>query len=129
MFRDHRYRLLDEPYAVSFLTSPAPNAGVVARDRLEEMERLPELIKERAARVLAVAAHHGIRTLVLGAWGCGVFRNDPRGVADVFRDHLGPDGLFAGRFDRVTFAVFDRAPGQPNLTAFRAAFADVITSD
>jgi uncharacterized protein (TIGR02452 family) len=125
VFRDHQYRLLDEPYAVSFLTSPAPNAGVVARDRAEEMERLPELLRERAACVLAVAAHHGIRTLVLGAWGCGVFRNDPADVAEVFKDHLSSGGLFENRFDRVVFAVLDRTPGQPNLAAFRGAFGDV----
>ena len=32
--------------------------------------------------MLAVAAAHEHRVLVLGAWGCGVFRNDPALVAD-----------------------------------------------
>jgi hypothetical protein len=47
-----------------------------------------------AERVLAVAAHHGARRLVLGAWGCGVFRNDPREVADAFHAHLTAGGAF-----------------------------------
>src|SRR6202012_1418760 len=31
VYRDARYGLLEEPYRVSFLTSPAPNTGVIAR--------------------------------------------------------------------------------------------------
>jgi uncharacterized protein (TIGR02452 family) len=53
---------------------------------------------------------HDQRALVLGAWGCGVFRNDPAVVADVFAGLL-EDG-FAAAFDRVTFAVLDRGEGR-----------------
>ncbi len=52
----------------------------------------------------AVAGH---RTLLLGGWGCGVFRNDPALVADAFGVLLSSD-RFSGAFDHVTFAVFDR---------------------
>lgn len=123
VYRDVRYRLLETPYRLAFLTSPAPNAGVLARDRLSEAAALPELLAARAARVLAVAAHHGRRTLVLGAWGCGVFRNDPVHVAEAFRRNLADGGTFAGIFDRIVFAVLDKGSGGPNLSAFRAAFA------
>jgi uncharacterized protein (TIGR02452 family) len=122
VYRDVRYRLLETPYRLAFLTSPAPNAGVIARDRPSEAAALPGLLTARAARVLAVAAHHGRRSLVLGAWGCGVFRNDPAVVADAFRRNLADGGAFAGVFDRVVFAVLDKGSGGPNLSAFRAAF-------
>lgn len=46
------------------------------------------MLHQRAERVLAVAAHHGARQLVLGAWGREVFRNDPREVAEAFHAHL-----------------------------------------
>ncbi|HEY3866875.1 MAG TPA: TIGR02452 family protein [Actinocrinis sp.] len=120
VFRDEHYALLERPYQVSFLTSPAPNAGAAERDR---RDRIPALLAERAARVLAVAAHHGQRRLVLGAWGCGVFRNDPTVVACAFRDLLTGAGRFAGAFEHVVFAVLDRGAGRANLAAFRAAFA------
>lgn len=128
VYRDVRYRLLDEPYRVAFLTSPAPNAGVLARWNPADTAVLPELLTERAARVLAVAAHHGRHSLVLGAWGCGVFRNDPGQVAAAFQRNLSVGGRFEGAFDRIVFAVFDKSAGQPNLAAFRGTFgsADAV---
>ena len=88
---------------------------------------LPDLLAERAARVLAVAARHGCRSLILGAWGCGVFRNDPTQVAAAFRGNLADGGRFAGAFDRIVFAVFDKSAGRPNLAAFRGTFGSTGT--
>ncbi|MGP4097874.1 TIGR02452 family protein [Nonomuraea sp. KM90] len=114
-------RLLREPYPVSFLTSPAPNAGQVLRRDPGRGESVLRALRERAGRVLAVAAHHGARRLVLGAWGCGVFRNDPREVAGVFHEHL--TGAYAAVFDQVVFAVWDRTPESANRAAFADRFA------
>lgn len=122
VYRDDGYRLLDEPYQVSFLTCAAPNAGAIARSRPGDTAGIPRILAARAARILAVAARHRGRALVLGAWGCGVFRNDPAQVAEAFRANVSR-GRFAGVFDHITFAVLDHAPGQPNLTAFRGTFA------
>lgn len=116
-------RLLAEPYLVSFLTSPAPNAGQMLRHDPGARERIRQALHERAGRVLAVAAHHGARALVLGAWGCGVFRNDPREVAAAFHAHLAGDGAFAAVFGRVVFAVWDRMPDSANRAAFAERFA------
>lgn len=120
VFRDDPGRLLEEPYEVAFLTAAAPNKGAI-RER-SEVVGIPAVLRRRTAKVLAVAHHHGHRRLVLGAWGCGVFRNDPTTVADAFAGALLGDGVFAGRFDHVVFAIWDVAPGAPRLAAFRAAF-------
>jgi uncharacterized protein (TIGR02452 family) len=77
------------------------------------------ILAVRARRVLAVAAAHGHRRLVLGAWGCGVFRNDPAMVAGAFADALDDS---AGWFDRVVFAVLDHTKGAPVRAAFAARF-------
>ncbi|NBM15481.1 TIGR02452 family protein [Streptomyces sp. GC420] len=127
VFRDDRGELLDEPFPVGFLTSPAPNAGVILRRTPELAHLIPAALLSRAERVLEVAAVHGYRRLVLGAWGCGVFRNDPAVVADAFRTHL-TGGRFAGRFDHVVFAVLDRNPDSPARAAFRAAFPERLPS-
>ncbi|MCH0564516.1 MULTISPECIES: TIGR02452 family protein [unclassified Streptomyces] len=122
VFRDDRGRLLDEPYAAGFLTAAAPNAGVVSRTAPERAAELPHVLAVRAERVLETAAAHGYRRLVLGAWGCGVFRNDPAQVADAFRGLLGPRGRFAGTFGHVVFGILDRTRGQTVRAAFDRAF-------
>lgn len=123
VFRDDRGRLLDEPYTPGFLTSAAPNAGVVRRTAPERVAELPAALAQRAERVLETAAAHGYRRLVLGAWGCGVFQNDPAQVAGAFRELLGPGGRFADRFEHVVFGILDRTPQASTRAAFVRAFA------
>ncbi|MGW1379194.1 TIGR02452 family protein [Streptomyces sp. NPDC002446] len=122
VFRDDRGTLLDVPYEAGFLTAAAPNAGVIARQRPGEAARVPAALTARAERVLEVAAAGGHRQLVLGAWGCGVFRNEPADVAGAFAAALLGGGRFAGWFDRIVFAVLDRRADSPT----RAAFAEVF---
>ncbi|MFF7374915.1 TIGR02452 family protein [Streptomyces massasporeus] len=118
VFRDDRGSLLAEPYTAGFLTSPAPNAGVVHRTVPERAPELPRALAVRAERVLETAAAHGYRGLVLGAWGCGVFRNDPAQVAEAFRALLEPGGRFARAFEHVVFGVLDRTRDRSVLGAF-----------
>ncbi|MDQ0687918.1 uncharacterized protein (TIGR02452 family) [Streptomyces achromogenes] len=122
VFRDDRGRLLDEPYTVGFLTAAAPNAGVVLRTTPQRAGELPRALSARAERVLETAAAHGYRRLVLGAWGCGVFRNDPAQVAEAFRALLAAGGRFEHRFAHVVFGVLDRTPGGTVRAAFGHAF-------
>lgn len=116
-FRDERHDLLEEPFVVSIITAPAPNAGEAARKGRGEGRAVKATLKQRARKVLAVAADRGHRCLVLGAWGCGVFRNDPRDVAAAFALGLA-DPAFAGAFERVVFAVWERGGQGPTLRAF-----------
>ncbi|MFF0885827.1 TIGR02452 family protein [Streptomyces sp. NPDC001046] len=123
VFRDDRGRLLDEPYTAGFLTSAAPNAGVVLRTAPQRAAELPRALAARAERVLETAAAHGYPRLVLGAWGCGVFRNDPAQVAAAFHGLLGPGGRFAAAFDHVVLGILDRTPGGLVRTAFARQFS------
>lgn len=118
VFRDDRGALLAEPFTVGFLTSPAPNAGVVRRTTPDRAHELPAALASRAERVLETAAAAGYRRLVLGAWGCGVFMNDPEMVAGTFKALLTDGGRFAGHFEEVVFAVLDRSSGTRTLAAF-----------
>ncbi|MFB6813875.1 TIGR02452 family protein [Streptomyces sp. NPDC056347] len=125
VFRDDRGKLLDTPYTVGFLTSPAPNAGVVRTRTPEQAHRIPAALASRAERVLEVAAVRGYRRLVLGAWGCGVFRNDPAQVAGVFRALLLDGGRFAGHFEQIVFGILDRSPDSAVRAAFDHTFGDM----
>ena len=120
VFRTDEGDLLETPYPCSFLTSPAVNAGVVRqRDRLA-IPQIRHVLRERMRRVLCAAALHGHDSLILGAWGCGVFGNDSREVAELFRDAL--TGPFQGVFARVEFAVLDYSAARHTIGPFEENF-------
>jgi len=106
-FRTRNRHAPDRVCLASVITAPAPNAGEALRRDPGAGPQIEAALRHRAALVLALARDRGHRNLLLGAWGCGVFRNDPARVADVFGTWLTSD-MFAGAFDHVTFAVFDR---------------------
>jgi uncharacterized protein (TIGR02452 family) len=117
-FRVKSREFLESPYLASVITAPAPNAGEFLKREPDGQQQVTETLYRRSEYVLAVARDQGHRTLLLGAWGCGVFRNDPAIVADAFMTHL-QSPVFSGAFDRVTFAVYDPSKSQGNLKAFR----------
>lgn len=109
VFRDDNGLLLRQARKVSFITAPAVNAGVVQKQEPERTAMIPVVMARRIDRVLSLALHHGHQYLVLGAWGCGVFRNDPKMVAQLFAEALRSD-KFANRFKHIIFAVLDKEP-------------------
>ncbi len=82
------------------------------------MGQILPVLQSRAEKVLTVAVVHGHRSLVLGAWGCGVFGNAPQDVAEAFGDLLSSPG-FRGAFDLVVFAIHERAEVSAILQAFQ----------
>lgn len=122
MICDDDGKLLPALQCVGFITSAAPNAGAIATQRPDELPLIEATLRRRAALVLALAAAQGYRQLVLGAWGCGVFRNDPRLVAAIFAELLHSEE-WAGRFGYVRFSVLDSASGMPTFQAFQHALA------
>jgi uncharacterized protein (TIGR02452 family) len=122
VIRDDAGNLLEQPYLTAFITSPAPNAGAIKTNQPESLELIPSVLTGRAAKILTLAERHKHTRLVLGAWGCGVFKNDPAIVAKSFAVHLAHGGSFSGMFERVVFAIYDSKPGAPTLEAFRQGF-------
>jgi uncharacterized protein (TIGR02452 family) len=122
VFRADDDTLLRTPYYVSMLTSPAVNAGAV---RANEPLNIPEIcstMETRIRSVLAVAREQKHNALVLGAWGCGVFANEPSDVAYWFSDAITNDPRFTNAFDRIIFGVLDYAIGTPTYEAFQQVF-------
>lgn len=117
VFRGENGSLSPEPWNVSMLTSAAP----VARET--GLDAATEAMHTRIDRVLAIARAYGYRSLVLGAWGCGAFHNDPVAVAGFFRDAL--TGKYLGAFDDAVFAITDWSPDRRYLAPFRDAFAEI----
>jgi uncharacterized protein (TIGR02452 family) len=107
------------PFRAGVLTMPAPNGGCVRRG--VSRAELAAAVARRVHAVLAMAAAHGHTHLVLGAYGCGVFKNDVDSVALQF--HRALNGVFRGRFARVRFAIIG-----PNFAPFRAAYEKIAAA-
>lgn len=122
VIKDDDGELLDAPYLCAFVTSPAVNAGVI-KDR--DREPIRDEMRERVNKVLAVMAGHGHDAAVLGAWGCGVFRNEPEVVADLFAKAL--RGTFANAFKKVVFAVLDSSDEKHFIGSFVERFGSVMS--
>lgn len=96
VFKDDAGNWLEEPYETSFLTVPAPNCQ---NGEQQNTDVVLALVR-RAENICAVAEKQGYTNLILGAWGCGVFHNDPVTVAAAFKR-----ALTKYRFEKVTFAI------------------------
>ena len=96
------------------IVTAAPNRIWALENHRDEKEIDADLVN-RVETVMAIAADQGCDSLVLGAFGCGVFGNDPVRVAALFKQWL---DAHPGVFANVVFAI----PGGPNLDTFQDAF-------
>ncbi|CAF1189637.1 unnamed protein product [Adineta ricciae] len=101
IIKDDNGKMLSSPYHVGIVTCAAPNASIC-----QDIELTRQTMKERIRCLLTVFQMHRHDVVVLGAFGCGVFKNDPREVALAFREHLQSDE-FRNVFSRIIFAIFD----------------------
>jgi uncharacterized protein (TIGR02452 family) len=118
VMKDEAGSLLDEIVCTSIITSPAVNAGAIMNNERSTINQIIPVMRVRVAKLLALCAHHGHDTLVLGAWGCGVFRNNPEDIAVLFREAL--EGSFKGQFRKVVFAV--KTSNEDIIEPFRKNF-------
>jgi uncharacterized protein (TIGR02452 family) len=106
---------LPQPWLLSFITCAAPYAPAIGQPAAQD------LLRKRIHRVLAIARAYGYAELVLGAWGCGAFANDPHRTAADFRQAL--ENEYRGAFSDIVFAVTDWSEERKFLGPFRDAFA------
>lgn len=119
-FRTSDYALTESCVTCPVITAPAVNMGIVIRNG-DSVERAKEVMKDRMRKILALFAKWGCTDLILGAYGCGVFRNDPEDVARFWQELLTDEGW--GRlFDRVTFSILERPGKDGNTAPFRRRF-------
>ena len=102
VFRTDDGAELEEPWLLSFITCAAPYAPGVGQPLSSD------LLQCRILRVLEIARSYGHASLILGAWGCGAFANDPNRTAMDFRQAL--ENRFDGAFAHIIFAVTDWSP-------------------
>jgi len=117
VIRDDDGALLEEPYTVSIITSPAVNASKVPPERRKDIS---PVMWRRILKVLGVGAAHDHDGIVLGAWGCGAFGNDGSVISGLFCKALKSN--FRGVFRHVVFAIVDWSPERKFIQPFEDAF-------
>ena len=114
-------------YDVDVITCAAPNLRHIPSNSYNSGDgnaamkisdsRLQAIHEKRLRRILDAALLEGIDTVILGAFGCGAFRNSPRCVATAAVRVL-PDYLRA--FRNIEFAVYCRPDDDTNYRTFRS---------
>ena len=104
--RDGKLDLIKSPVKADVLTSPAVNAGAYYRNENGSRATVLKTMETRIRYILALFASKGVGTIVLGAYGCGVFGNEASDVAGTFSKLLRQE-KYERHFSRIIFAVYD----------------------
>lgn len=82
---------------------------------------LLNLFKSRAKNIFEAARENQVDYLILGAFGCGAFRNPPRIVAEAF-DQIIMEQEYFKDFKQIIFAIKPTGADCPNLSTFMDVF-------
>lgn len=119
---------------VDVISSAAPDLRGIPYNSLESNngygihlseEELYRIHLKRARHILTIAVANGVKAIVLGAFGCGVFGNDPEIVSEAFRKATEE---FIGCFDIIEYAVYCKEYETENYEIFRDAL-DGLSAD
>ena len=100
------------------ITCACPNKSASQKYQNVSDKENTEVLKSRIKYVLDIAKDNNVDTLILGAYGCGVFGQDAKEVASIFREYLTTTHKC---FKRVIFAIPNGKDG--NLEAFKKVFS------
>lgn len=96
------------------ITCAAPNFSA-AKSRGVTGRENEAAVKQRVDFVISIAEENGCDTVILGAWGCGVFGQEPGFMARAFKERLKTSSI-----KRAVFAI----PGNnQNYTSFKEVFS------
>ena len=96
------------------ITCAAPNYSVY-KTKSNNINLYNYILHSRIKYILDIARDNNQENLILGAFGCGVFGNDPHTVARYFKETLENH-----KFKNVIFAIPDSSNG--NYEAFKKVF-------
>ena len=101
------YRLLSEAETrqLAFVSVAAISRPDLTDDGLL-MPKIAESTKTKIRIILRIGLKHGHDSLVLGALGCGAFRNPPHHIAKLFHEVI-DEVEFANKYKRLVFAILD----------------------
>lgn len=124
-------KLMDESdwYSVDVITCAAPNLRQMPSNRMNAGDGtrrvkmsdrdLQSLHEKRLARILDIALAEGNEVVILGAFGCGAFENNPRVVARAAKNVI---ERYLHAFKVIEFAIYCSPRDEANYSIFKEAF-------
>ena len=113
--------IFDDRYAVDVLTCAFPNMGPYSHYRKPiNTEYYIDLLSNRVDSIFQTAWMNDVHTLILGAIGCGVFKNSPAVVANIFANRI--KVVWLENFSKIIFAI----PDDYTLDIFTSTFKEVL---
>ncbi len=88
-------------------------------------EKLKEINYNKIKAIIECAVENNIDNLILGAFGCGAFSNDPKLVSKTFKKILIDENYYK-YFENVHFAIFTTLNEKKNLDEFSQTFEKYI---
>ena len=105
-FKDKDYDYM-EPVVCDVITIAAINLNENAKyDPVQNITEYRKITKDKIRLMVSLAAQNGVKNLILGAWGCGVFNNDPTTMSQYFSEVLVGEG-YSVDFDNIVFAIIN----------------------
>lgn len=105
-FKDKDYEYM-EPVVCDVITIAAINLNENAKyDPVQNVTDYRKITKDKIRLMVSLAAQNGVKNLILGAWGCGVFNNDPTTMSQYFSEVLVGEG-YSVDFDNIVFAIIN----------------------
>lgn len=120
-FRNGGFSLISNPTMCQVLTCPAINMGAIKIRTQKNLDEAKAVMKNRMRKILYLFAYYDCKDLVLGAYGCGVFGNDPYDVARFWHELLFEEDM-KGYFNTITFSILDRPGRDGNIPVFKNFF-------
>lgn len=99
------YRLMERPCKMSFISVAGVNRPALDGNGMIA-DYLIETVKNKMRTIFRIGLNNGHDSLVLGALGCGAFRNPPHHVARLFHEVI-EEKEFLGKYRLVVFAILD----------------------
>ena len=99
------YALMDNPVCLSFISVAGMNRPDLKADGMIA-DHLVGPIKNKIRTIFRIGLVHGHDALVLGALGCGAFRNPPRHVARLFHEVM-DEPEFKNKYSKIVYAILD----------------------
>lgn len=112
--------MMDEEdwFTSDVITCAAPNLSRLMKP--VEPSKLIRIYEKRMDRIFRVAIANKADVLILGAFGCGVFANNPKLIAESFRN---VQKKYECYFETIEYAVYCRPGNTENYEVFQSVFS------